>query len=139
MRRIRIWQICLISRGKRRLSQAQQEDWVGSIPRVGCLQLSWRRCDPGGRRLPCHVGFAEEVLEKSRDGRIINILSQGLCLYPLIRLDISNLDESRGYRLVSAWYQNKLALLTASLYLREPLKEIKIWASCIMKRERKLW
>ncbi len=59
------------------------------------------------------------MLKNSDDARIINISSQGLMLYPKLKLDFGNLQGQRKYDPASTYYQNKLALLMNSLTLRE--------------------
>jgi len=61
------------------------------------------------------------LLKESRDGRIINISSQGLMLYPNITLDFDNLKGEKRYSPASTYYQTKLALLMNSLFLKEKL------------------
>ena len=68
------------------------------------------------------------LLEKSESGRIINISSQGLILYPFMQLDFENLSGQKCYSPAKTYYQNKLALLMLSLYMREHWKGIKIQA-----------
>ena len=68
------------------------------------------------------------LLEKSESGRIINISSQGLMLYPFMKLDFENLAGQKHYSPAKTYYQNKLALLMLSLYMREHWKGIKIQA-----------
>jgi len=67
-------------------------------------------------------------LEKSKSGRIINISSQGLMLYPFMKLDFENLAGQKHYSPAKTYYQNKLALLMLSLYMRKHWKGIKIQA-----------
>lgn len=69
-----------------------------------------------------------EALRNSENGRIINISSQGLCAYPFLKLDMDNLDGSRHYSPSSTYYQNKLALLMMSLYMREEYQDVRIQA-----------
>lgn len=69
-----------------------------------------------------------DALRNSGNGRIINISSQGLCVYPFIKLDLDNLDGSNHYSPSSTYYQNKLALLMLSLYMREEYKDVKVQA-----------
>ena len=59
------------------------------------------------------------LLEKSESGRIINISSQGLMLYPFMKLDFENLAGQKHYSPAKTYYQNKLALLMLSLYMRK--------------------
>ena len=68
------------------------------------------------------------ALKKSGDGRIVNISSQGLCVYPFIRLDFDNLNGGRSYSPSKTYYQNKLALLMWSLYMADSQKDVKIQA-----------
>lgn len=59
------------------------------------------------------------LLNKTDDGRIINISSQGLMVYPYLKLDFDNLNGEKFYSPTKTYYQNKLALLMNSLTLRE--------------------
>lgn len=68
------------------------------------------------------------LLEKSESGRIINISSQGLILYPFMKLDFENLSGQKHYSPAKTYYQNKLALLLLSLYMRKHWKGIKVQA-----------
>jgi len=68
------------------------------------------------------------LLEKSESGRIINISSQGLILYPFMKLDFENLSGQKHYSPAKTYYQNKLALLMLSLYMREHWEGIKVQA-----------
>lgn len=68
------------------------------------------------------------LLEKSESGRIINISSQGLILYPFMKLDFENLAGQKRYSPANTYYQNKLALLMLSLYMRKHWKGIKVQA-----------
>ena len=68
------------------------------------------------------------LLEKSETGRIINISSQGLILYPFMKLDFENLSGQKRYSPAKTYYQNKLALLMLSLHMRKHWKGIKIQA-----------
>lgn len=68
------------------------------------------------------------LLEKSESGRIINISSQRLILYPFMKLDFENLSGQKHYSPAKTYYQNKLALLMLSLYMREHWEGIKVQA-----------
>ena len=70
----------------------------------------------------------KDLLEKSESGRIINISSQGLVLYPFMKLDFENLSGQKHYSPAKTYYQNKLALLMLSLYMRKHWKGIKVQA-----------
>lgn len=69
-----------------------------------------------------------DSLKTSNDGRIINISSQGLCVYPFIKLDFENLDGKKFYTPSNSYYQNKLALLMFSLWMRNNSDCVKIQA-----------
>ena len=68
------------------------------------------------------------LLEKSENSRIINISSQGLMLYPFVKLDFEKLSGQKHYTPAKTYYQNKLALLMLSLYMRKQWKGIKVQA-----------
>ena len=70
----------------------------------------------------------KSLLEKSKSGRIINISSQGLMLYPFMKLDFENLAGQKHYSPAKTYYQNKLALLMLTLYMRKHWKGIKVQA-----------
>ncbi len=66
------------------------------------------------------------LLQKSEDARILNISSQGLMLYPSLKLDFDNLDGKKHYNPAKTYYQNKLALLMNSLTLKNELQDSSI-------------
>jgi len=70
----------------------------------------------------------KDLLEKSESGRIINISSQGLVLYPFMKLDFENLAGQKHYSPAKTYYQNKLALLMLSHYMRKHWKGVKVQA-----------
>lgn len=70
----------------------------------------------------------KDYLKNSLNGKIINISSKGLCLFPFIKLDFDNLNGERYYNPANTYYQNKLALLVLSKYLSENQVDIKIQA-----------
>ncbi len=63
------------------------------------------------------------IIQKSK-GKIINISSQGLMVYPNITLDFENLNAEKSYKADKAYYQNKLALLMVSLFMKEKYADI---------------
>ena len=69
-----------------------------------------------------------DALTKSKNGRIINISSKGLCVYPFIKLDFQNLNGEKSYRPSYTYYQNKLALLMFSLYLADIQHNVRVQA-----------
>lgn len=70
----------------------------------------------------------KDYLSNSLNGKIINISSKGLCLFPFMELDFSNLNGEKYYKPAYTYYQNKLALLLFSKYLSEKQESIKIQA-----------
>ncbi|AND78607.1 SDR family NAD(P)-dependent oxidoreductase [Streptococcus pantholopis] len=68
------------------------------------------------------------ALEESSDGRILNISSKGLIMYPRISLDFDNLNGEKSYSPSKTYYQNKLALLMLSLYQREQYPKVSVQA-----------
>lgn len=63
------------------------------------------------------------LLEKSTDGRILNISSQGLMVYPKLKFDFDNTKGEKKYSSSGMYYQTKLGLMMASLYQKELLKD----------------
>lgn len=62
-------------------------------------------------------------MEKSGNGRIINIGTQGLIAYPNITFDFDNIRGQKSYSPAKAYYQTKLGLLMISLALRRRVVE----------------
>ena len=69
-----------------------------------------------------------DTIAKSKNGRIINISSKGLCVYPFIKLNFQNLNGEKNYSPAKTYYQNKLALLMFSLYLAEIQSNVRVQA-----------
>lgn len=69
-----------------------------------------------------------DALRNSGKGRVLNISSKGLCVFPFMKLDLDNLDANKYYRPSIMYYQNKLALLMMSLWMRKTHPDIKIQA-----------
>lgn len=69
-----------------------------------------------------------DALAKTGNGRIINISSKGLCVYPFMKLSFQNLNGEQSYRPSNTYYQNKLALLMLSLYLADIQRNIRVQA-----------
>lgn len=70
----------------------------------------------------------KDYLKNSLNGKIINISSKGLCLFPFMKLDFDNLNGDKYYKPAYTYYQNKLALLLFSKYLSTQQSSIKIQA-----------
>lgn len=68
------------------------------------------------------------ALSKSKNGRIINISSKGLSVFPFMKLNFQNLNGELSYNPSKTYYQNKLALLMFSLYLSENQDKVKVQA-----------
>lgn len=71
------------------------------------------------------------LLMQSPDGRILNISSQGLMLYPNLTFDFDNLLGQKGYSPAKTYYQTKLGLLMNSLTQRERLAGSTVSVHCI--------
>lgn len=73
-----------------------------------------------------------ESLKKSEQGRIINIASQGLVLYPKLKIDNEDPEfRNSSYSVEKAYYQSKLAQVMYTYWLAEKLKDTKITVNCI--------
>lgn len=70
----------------------------------------------------------KDYLINSLNGKIINMSSRGLCLFPFIKLDFNNLNGEKYFNPAKTYYQNKLALLLFSKYLSDKQTNIKIQA-----------
>ena len=68
------------------------------------------------------------AIKQSGNGKVINISSQGLCVYPFIKLNFEHLNGEHSYSPSKTYYQNKLALLMWSLYMADKQKKVKIHA-----------
>lgn len=85
-----------------------------------------------------HVGpvlltrVLSELLEKSTQGRIITIASQGLMLYPKLKINHAD-PEFRNcpYSVEKAYYQSKLAQVMYTYWLSEKMKGAKTTINCI--------
>ncbi|MDL2318642.1 SDR family NAD(P)-dependent oxidoreductase [Eubacteriales bacterium OttesenSCG-928-A19] len=58
------------------------------------------------------------LLQRKQDGRIINIASQGLMMFPNLTFDMKNIRGEKGYSPAKTYYQTKLGLLMLSLALQ---------------------
>lgn len=63
------------------------------------------------------------LLKQSDNGRIINISSQGLVMYPNLTFDFDNIKGQKNYSSAKTYYQTKFAQLLFSLALREKLAD----------------
>lgn len=61
------------------------------------------------------------LLRQSSDGRVINIGTQGLAVYPNLSFNFENIRGEKSYSPAKTYYQTKLGLLMVSLALREKL------------------
>lgn len=62
------------------------------------------------------------LLNQTSDGRILNVSSQGLMVYPKLKFDFENTRGEKNYSPSAMYYQTKLGLMMASYYQREQLK-----------------
>lgn len=58
------------------------------------------------------------IIRKSK-GKIINIATKGLMAFPNLMLDFENINGERSYNAGKTYYQNKLALLMVTLWMKE--------------------
>lgn len=63
------------------------------------------------------------LVKKSQNGKIINISSQGLSLFPFMQLNVRDLNAQKHYRPSKQYYQNKLALLMLTDYFARTNEE----------------
>ena len=63
------------------------------------------------------------IIQKSK-GKIINISSIGLMVYPNLTLDFENINSKKSYKPDKTYYQNKLALLMFSMFMKEKYKDV---------------
>jgi len=72
------------------------------------------------------------LLEKSDQGRVITIASQGLVMYPRLKVDLNDPEfKNRKFSVPKAYYQSKLAQVMYTYWLAEELKETQITVNCI--------
>jgi NAD(P)-dependent dehydrogenase (short-subunit alcohol dehydrogenase family) len=71
------------------------------------------------------------LLQASADGRIINIASKGLLMYPRLSINFNNLNGEKKYTPTHAYYQYKLAQLIFTLDLNRRLTNSSISAYCL--------
>ncbi len=63
------------------------------------------------------------IIQKSK-GKIINIATKGLMAYPNLKLDFENLNSEKSYRADKTYYQNKLALLMFSMFMKQKYSDV---------------
>lgn len=61
------------------------------------------------------------LLKQSEDGRIINVASKGLAIYPNLAFDFGDVRAEKAYSPAKTYYQTKLGLLMLSLAQRRQL------------------
>jgi NAD(P)-dependent dehydrogenase (short-subunit alcohol dehydrogenase family) len=73
-----------------------------------------------------------DLLKQSEQGRIITVASQGLTMYPFLKINIEDPEFKKGsFSVEKAYYQSKLAQIMYTYWLSEELKNTKITANCI--------
>lgn len=71
-------------------------------------------------------------LKKNKNSRIITIASQGLMLYPFLKINIQDPEfRNQKYKIDIAYYQSKLAQVMYTYWLSELLKSTTITVNCI--------
>ncbi len=70
--------------------------------------------------------------------RVINIVSRGLSLYPLLTIEFDNLNSERRYSPAHAYHHAKLALVMFTYELALRLKETPITVNCVWVPNEKL-
>lgn len=72
-----------------------------------------------------------QLLKESGDGRIINVASKGLMMYPRLDFEPNSVYGSKDYSPFKAYYHSKLAQLMFSFDLSERLKDTGITVYCV--------
>ena len=73
-----------------------------------------------------------DLLQKSEQGRIITIASQGLVMHPRLTVDLKDPEfKQRKFSVPKAYYQSKLAQIMYTYWLADSLKDTSITANCI--------
>jgi NAD(P)-dependent dehydrogenase (short-subunit alcohol dehydrogenase family) len=73
-----------------------------------------------------------DQLKKSEQGRIITVASQGLMLYPALKVDLKDPEyKEKRFSVPKAYYQSKLAQVMYTYWLSDQLKSTRITVNCI--------
>ncbi len=79
-----------------------------------------------------------DSLSNGRASRVINIVSRGLSLYPLITIEFDNLNSERRYSPAHAYHHAKLALVMFTYELASRLTETPVTVNCVWVPNEKL-
>ena len=79
-----------------------------------------------------------DPLKNGGASRVINIVSRGLSLYPLLTIEFDNLDSQRRYSPAHAYHHAKLALVMFTYELAVRLKETSVIVNCVWVPNEKL-
>ena len=72
------------------------------------------------------------LIQKSSQGRIITIASQGLIMHPGLTVDLNDPEfKDRKFSVPKAYYQSKLAQVMYTYWLAEKLKDTAVTVNCI--------
>lgn len=73
-----------------------------------------------------------DLLKRSKQGRIITVASQGLILYPKLKVELEDPEyKIRDFSVQKAYYQSKLAQVIYTYWLAKELAATKITTNCI--------
>jgi retinol dehydrogenase-14 len=72
-----------------------------------------------------------DPLRASAPSRILNVSSEGLRVFPNLRIEPDNLNGERRYSRTHAYYHSKLAQVMFTLELAERLRPARVTANCI--------
>ena len=73
-----------------------------------------------------------EKLQRSEQGRVITVASQGLVLHPFLKVDLDDPEfKQRKFSVPKAYYQSKLAQVMYTYWLAERLKHTRVTANCV--------
>ena len=72
------------------------------------------------------------LIKNSSSGKIITVASQGLMLYPFLKINIKNPEfRKQRYSVAKAYYQSKLAQIMYTYWLADKLIRYQITVNCI--------
>ncbi|MBN2351369.1 MAG: SDR family NAD(P)-dependent oxidoreductase [Spirochaetales bacterium] len=81
------------------------------------------------------------LLDSLKNGgvsRVVNIVSRGLSLYPLLTIEFDNLNSERRYSPAHAYHHAKLALVMFTYELAARLRETSVTVNCVWVPNEKL-
>jgi NAD(P)-dependent dehydrogenase (short-subunit alcohol dehydrogenase family) len=72
-----------------------------------------------------------DLLRASAPSRVLNVSSEGLKMFPWLRLEFDDLSSQRRYSRTRAYYQSKLAHVMFTLELASRLRDQRVAANCV--------